>query len=405
MDEFSKTYWEDTNAIIVSDIDKCRHFLKKHFSKGSGGIWIFHCDLFGLWSCKTFDNLYLKIIEPLYDNIDSFRIVIKKEEEYTDIKDWQRINFHLKMLDNMKKKISFKFYDDLPDTDDNILSFLSNESYIFYTRENYDIGENAICVQRNFVSNKDKEEIVDVKTFIIGAPKYDKLGRNTLKTPLTDTFITEKHGVKQYFQNIFSPENTEGDKWGENFFEYVKNKVIGKEDDTHTCLIRNRASSDSKEVSNKDHENTTAKNPRESPSVTHYVENLFITEKGDNIKMGDKSQINQSNNKYTADHGSSAGPGSKTINYQSQWNEVNNNDTSNLANELNELFEVLKQRATEGSHYIAIGEVFKAAEAAKAEDGSKVMECLKSAGKWAWEIANDIGKKVAADALKIALGI
>jgi hypothetical protein len=398
MDEFSKTYWENTNAIIVSDIDKCRHFLKSHFSKGSGGIWIFHCDLFGLWSCKTFDNLYLKIIEPLYNNIDSFRIVIKKEEEYTDIRDWQRINFHLKMLDNMKKKISFKFYEDLPEADDNILSFLSNESYIFYTRENYDIGENAICVQRNFVSNKDKEEIVDVKTFIIGAPKYDKRGGNILETPLTDTFITEKYGIKQYFQDIFSPENTKGDKWGENFFEYVNNKVVGKEGDAHTCLIRNHALSDSIEVSTKkDHENVTVKNLSENQPVTHVI----FKEKVGRVDMTDNSQKNQ----YTADHGSSAGPGSKTTNYQSQWNEVNNNDTSNLANELNELFEVLKQRATEGSHFVAIGEVYKAAEAAKIKDGSKVMECLKGAGKWAWKTANEIGKKVAADALKIALGI
>jgi len=80
-------------------------------------------------------------------------------------------------------------------------------------------------------------------------------------------------------------------------------------------------------------------------------------------------------------------------------------DLIQLADELAKLRQAMKKEATEAEHDIAVGEVTKAEQAAKKKDAPKVAEYLKSAGKWALDIAAKIGVPLAIEALKQATGI
>jgi len=80
-------------------------------------------------------------------------------------------------------------------------------------------------------------------------------------------------------------------------------------------------------------------------------------------------------------------------------------DLSQLAEELSKLRQAMKDEATEAEHDIAVSDIAKAEKAANAKDSSKVAEYLKSAGKWALDIATKIGVAIAAEALKQAMGL
>ncbi len=80
-------------------------------------------------------------------------------------------------------------------------------------------------------------------------------------------------------------------------------------------------------------------------------------------------------------------------------------DMSQLARELSELRQAMSAEATNSAHFIAIGEVAKAEEAASAKDSSKVVESLKGAGKWALDTATKIGVSVASEAIKQSMGV
>lgn len=78
---------------------------------------------------------------------------------------------------------------------------------------------------------------------------------------------------------------------------------------------------------------------------------------------------------------------------------------SQLGDELNQLRNAMKKEAIETEHDIAISDIAKAEQAAKNKDIYKITEHLKSAGKWALEIATKIGVPVATEALKKAIEI
>lgn len=80
-------------------------------------------------------------------------------------------------------------------------------------------------------------------------------------------------------------------------------------------------------------------------------------------------------------------------------------DLSQLADALSNLRKAMSQEANEAEHHIAIGEIAKAEQAARAKDSSKVAEYLRSAGKWAFDFASKIGASLAAEAIKIAMGM
>jgi hypothetical protein len=80
-------------------------------------------------------------------------------------------------------------------------------------------------------------------------------------------------------------------------------------------------------------------------------------------------------------------------------------DLPQLAMELSKLRQQMKAEAVEPEQDIAVSDVAKAERAAKAGDRSQVVENLKSAGKWALDVATKIGTTLAIEAIKSASGL
>jgi hypothetical protein len=80
-------------------------------------------------------------------------------------------------------------------------------------------------------------------------------------------------------------------------------------------------------------------------------------------------------------------------------------DLTALANELEVLRQALKKEATMEEQDIVVADVGKAKKAAEAKDTAKLAEYLKSAGKWAFDVATKIGVSLASEALKHSMGM
>ena len=80
-------------------------------------------------------------------------------------------------------------------------------------------------------------------------------------------------------------------------------------------------------------------------------------------------------------------------------------DLTTLASELEVLRQALKKEATTEEHDIAVADVGKAKKAAEAKNSAKLAESLKSAGKWALDVATKIGVSLATDAIKQSTGM
>ena len=76
-----------------------------------------------------------------------------------------------------------------------------------------------------------------------------------------------------------------------------------------------------------------------------------------------------------------------------------------LASELSQLRATMRNEASTAEHDMAIGEIATAETAAKEGDGARALQHLKSAGKWAWDVATKLGTTVAAEAISKALGL
>lgn len=76
-----------------------------------------------------------------------------------------------------------------------------------------------------------------------------------------------------------------------------------------------------------------------------------------------------------------------------------------LARELATLRKSMREQATEVEHDQAVASIGAAETAAKQQDGAGVLEHLKSAGKWALDVATTIGTTVAAQAIQNAAGL
>lgn len=87
------------------------------------------------------------------------------------------------------------------------------------------------------------------------------------------------------------------------------------------------------------------------------------------------------------------------------WNQLQGSvDLSQLANELSRLRHEMKKESVEPEHDIAVSEIAQAEQSAKSGDGSRTLEHLKSAGKWALDIATKIGSNLAVEAIKKSMG-
>jgi hypothetical protein len=89
------------------------------------------------------------------------------------------------------------------------------------------------------------------------------------------------------------------------------------------------------------------------------------------------------------------------ITFNQVWTELQATiDLTRLAEELSSLRQEMRKVALEPEQDIAISEIARAEQSAKAGDGSKTVACLKSAGKWALDVATKIGTSLAAEAIK-----
>ena len=88
------------------------------------------------------------------------------------------------------------------------------------------------------------------------------------------------------------------------------------------------------------------------------------------------------------------------VSFQQIWSNMGL-DLANLANELKQLRSAMnKERSGDLEHDEAIGVIAQAEKFAIAGDGPATIKALKSAGKWALQIAEKIGVAVAAKAIE-----
>jgi len=93
------------------------------------------------------------------------------------------------------------------------------------------------------------------------------------------------------------------------------------------------------------------------------------------------------------------------VNFTQVWAQKSKDlDLPRLAQELQDLRKQMANKAETAEQYSAISAVASAEEQAKKNQGPGVLEYLSKAGKWALDVATDIGKSVAVEALKSSLG-
>jgi uncharacterized protein YjbI with pentapeptide repeats len=118
------------------------------------------------------------------------------------------------------------------------------------------------------------------------------------------------------------------------------------------------------------------------------------------IEMGDTYKING--------QAAAVGPGAHAhdITFNQAWNDISKEiDLSKLSEELSVLKETVASEAKSSDQIRALAEVSDAETAAKAGKGSKVVEHLKRAGKWTFDVATNIGTDVAAEVIKKSMGL
>lgn len=90
---------------------------------------------------------------------------------------------------------------------------------------------------------------------------------------------------------------------------------------------------------------------------------------------------------------------------QANLHHLDDIDMRKLAGELSSLVCAMQQRITNQGQITAIAQVAAAEMAAQKHDASSVLRHLKSAGKWAFDVATKVGVNVAAEVIKKANGL
>jgi len=111
---------------------------------------------------------------------------------------------------------------------------------------------------------------------------------------------------------------------------------------------------------------------------------------------------------YTVNQAGAVGPRATAtnVNFNNQAAQIASQlDMKILGPELERLRSELVKEAKDASHYEAIAAVAKAEEATKKGDGVGAVAALKTAGKWALDIATKIGVSVAEKAIQGAIGL
>jgi hypothetical protein len=111
---------------------------------------------------------------------------------------------------------------------------------------------------------------------------------------------------------------------------------------------------------------------------------------------------------YITGQAGAVGPGASAAgtSFAASWNQVGSAiNLRQAAVELRALRDALRSGESSADHDEAIGAVASAEKAALAGDGPGMLEHLKRAGKWALDCATSIGTRVAAAAIKSAVGL
>jgi hypothetical protein len=116
--------------------------------------------------------------------------------------------------------------------------------------------------------------------------------------------------------------------------------------------------------------------------------------------IGDKYEI----------HGQvgAAGPHANVhdVNFVQLWNQTGQSiEFGKLAQELSRLREAMRAQATAPGHDVAVGAVASAEIEAQKRNGPRVLEHLSKAGKWALDLAREIGVQVVAELIGRASGL
>jgi hypothetical protein len=92
--------------------------------------------------------------------------------------------------------------------------------------------------------------------------------------------------------------------------------------------------------------------------------------------------------------------------FHQKWSQVEHSiHLPRLADELSKLRQEMTKKATTPEHDNAVKAVAAAEQAAREGNGPKVLELLRSSGKWAYRIALEIGTGVAVEAIANALDL
>jgi uncharacterized protein YjbI with pentapeptide repeats len=135
--------------------------------------------------------------------------------------------------------------------------------------------------------------------------------------------------------------------------------------------------------------------------LSQYKPNQLLIMGG--VEMGDKYEISG----QAGAVGPNAHAHDMTFNQLQQIGSriADSMDLAALASELETLRQALKKEASTEEHDIAIVDIGAAKRAAEAKDSGKLAESLKSAGKWALDVATKIGMSLATEAIKQSTGM
>jgi hypothetical protein len=128
--------------------------------------------------------------------------------------------------------------------------------------------------------------------------------------------------------------------------------------------------------------------------------NLAFARSGEAVIMGDQ---------YTTGQAGAVGPHSSAHNmsFNQVWNQVESAiDLPALADELEQVrIEMRRIAGGEPEQDLSVAEIAQAEMSAKSGNGPSVIEHLRSAGKWALDVAKEVGAEVAVAAIKSATGL
>lgn len=116
--------------------------------------------------------------------------------------------------------------------------------------------------------------------------------------------------------------------------------------------------------------------------------------------------LRMTNDTYSAGQAGAMGPDAHAhdMTFQQVWNQNQASiDLPRLSSELGRLREAMRAQPSGLDQDAALGSVALAERAAEKGDGPSALRHLKSAGKWALKVSEQIGVRVAAAALKAAM--